>query len=303
MPRALPRIAGGIFVLALASIVASACASYDPNEDVGTTSLGLDAKCTADVNGVGTVDVETDYLPHVVHCENGGAPLESLKAQAVAARTYLYYKLQTSGSIDDGHGDQVYTCASEPDDVDREAVAETSGIVLQYESTTIAAFFVAGGAASPPKCIGSSSASTEKYVTYNAGLSGDAIEQSSIGYVSPKNYANRGCMSQLGSRCLANEGNSFDVILQFYYGSDIVFTQATGTCITSSLADGGTIFEPDGGIPPARDDDASTSDRSDDGSTLTEGGCSAAPGRADSRFAVACLGLVGALAFRRKKRN
>ena len=114
-------------------------------------------------------------------------------------------------------------------------------------------------------------------------------------------------MSQLGSRCLANEGNSFDAILQFYYGADIVFTQAAGTCITSSLSDGGTIFEPDGGItgstggiPPVRGDEAGVNGVSDDGSTLTESGCSSSPYESDARFGWLGLGVAIALVFRRK---
>lgn len=42
--------------------------------------------------------------------ENGGAPYEALKAQAIAARSYLlYYKIETSGSINDGQSNQVYS--------------------------------------------------------------------------------------------------------------------------------------------------------------------------------------------------
>lgn len=282
------RVAASVCVLATTVLVA--CASGpESGENTGISSAALDAYCTATVNGVGDLDVETDYLAHVVHCENGGAPLESLKAQAVAARSFLYYKLAKSGSINDGTGDQVYTCASGPDADDMEAVKETSGIVLQYKSTQVCAFFVAGGNASPPSCEGTGSdpTNTEKYVTYNAGLSGPDIHQSTIGFVDPSNYANRGCMSQLGSRCLADQGNSFDAILKFYYGDDIDFVQATGTCITEALPDGGTIFGPDGSISgstgsivPTRSGDASPTVSSNDGSTLNEsGGCAAAPTR------------------------
>src|SRR5262245_4893033 len=55
------------------------------------------AHCTIDVDGIGTIDMEADYLPHVVQCENGGAPLEALKAQAIAARSVAYYAIETSG--------------------------------------------------------------------------------------------------------------------------------------------------------------------------------------------------------------
>ena len=265
--------------MTFAAVALFACASTpDSREMTGSSAAALTAYCQAKVNGVGTLDVETDYLPHVVHCENGGAPLESLKAQAVAARTYLYYKLDTAGSVDDGQGDQVYSCASEPDANDIEAVAETSGIVLQYHDATICSFFVAGADASPPACAGTGSdpTNTEQYVTYNEGKSGSGIDQTSLGYVSPTNYANRGCMSQLGSRCLADQGDAFDAILKFYYGDDIGIVQSTGACISSTLPDGGSIFGSDGGkggTAPQRGD-GSTGNGSGDGSTLNEGsGC------------------------------
>jgi stage II sporulation SpoD-like protein len=263
------------------------------------------------------VDTETDYLPHVVHCENGGAPLESLKAQAVASRTYLAYKMDTSGSIADGQGDQVYTCASEPDANDIEAVNETSGIVLQYKNASIAAFFVAGADSTPPACMdeGTDSTDTVQYVTYNQGLSGSNINQTSLGFVDPTNYANRGCMSQLGSRCLANGGDSFDTILKFYYGDDIQIVQSTGTCVVANAPDGGgSIVQPDGGIigskggtggpaPSRKDGGGATS--SDDGSTLNDSnGCSfSARGRDEYSFEM-IFGVGMALAaFARKMRK
>lgn len=225
------------------------------SEHIGETSEALTAHCTANVVGHGAVDVEKVYLPDVVHCENGGAPLESLKAQAIAARTYLYYKLETGSSITDGQGDQVFTCGSHAGALEKQAVAETAGLVLRYNATTIAAFFVAGGSASPPACHDSSS-STSADVTYNAGKSGNAIHQTPLGLVDPSNLRNRGCMSQLGSRCLANEGKKADEILKFYYGDDIAITEATGPCIPQ---------------PPQADagSDAATSG---DGATLGDGG-------------------------------
>jgi MYXO-CTERM domain-containing protein len=201
-------------------------------EHVRKSAEKLDAYCTAPVTGSGTLDVETDYLPHVVHCENGGAPYESLKAQAVAARSFLYYKMETAGSIGDGQGDQVYSCGSGPSQQQIDAVKETSGQFLSYQGVVICAFYVAGSKQTPPACKGVNDVATEKYVTYNWGLSGDGIDQSSLGWVSASNKRNRGCMSQWGSRCLADDGWVYGDILKFYYGMDIVLETATGPCIT-----------------------------------------------------------------------
>ena len=175
-----------------AAVAASGCASAgddrgDDERVTGTSGEALTAACTASVAGT-TRDVETDYLPHVVHCENGGAPFEALKAQAVAARTFLYYKLETSGSIGDGQGDQVYSCGSPPTAEQIRAVAETEGQVLRYENATICSFFVAGGAASPPACH-DTPASTSGDVTYNEGLTGTAVHRSPLGDTSASNGA------------------------------------------------------------------------------------------------------------------
>ncbi len=220
--------------LGLVGMMAS-CASEPP--PVEQRRAAVTAYCTATVNGVGQVDVETDYLPHVVQCENGGAPLEALKAQAVAARTYLYYKLDTSGSVNDGTSDQVYSCGATPSALHIQAVQETAGQVLTYNGSTICAFFVAGGIPSASSCVWASGDSdptgTEHYVTYNWNLSGSNIEQTTLGWVSPSNVYNRGCQSQNGAHCLADEGWGYQDILRFYYGMDINIETAVGSCVTT----------------------------------------------------------------------
>jgi hypothetical protein len=210
------------------------------SETVRVEGQPLQAYCTAKVNGVGNVDVETDYLPHVVQCENGGAPFEALKAQAVAARTYLYYKLETSGSINDGTSDQVFSCGKTPNADQVKAVKETSGQFLSYKGTTICAFYVAGATQSPPGCQGNTNASTEKYVTYNWGLSGDQVHQTTLGWVSPTNKRNRGCQSQNGTSCLSNAGRPYTDMFKFYYGMDITLETATGPCVGGSGGAGGS---------------------------------------------------------------
>jgi hypothetical protein len=200
-----------------------------------TLRRGITAYCTAQVEGIGQVDTETDYLPHVVACENGAAPYEALKAQAVAARTFLYYKMDTWGQIGDGTHDQVYSCANQPQQVHYDAVAETAGQVLRYNDVTICSFYVAGAIPQPPGCVATASDpdphSTEWAVTYNEGLAGDDINQSPLGFVDPSNYLNRGCMSQNGASCLHDAGYGYQDILRFYYGADIVLETAQGECV------------------------------------------------------------------------
>jgi hypothetical protein len=232
-------------------------------ERVGEAAEPLTAICQAKVNGKGVKDVEADYLPHVVHCENGGAPYEALKAQAIAARTYLYYKIGKSGSINDGQSDQVYSCGSAPTAAQIKAVQETAGQVLRFKNTTIAAFFVAGAKQSPPSCKGnkSDSTNTEKFVTYNEGLSGSGIHQTTLGWVNPGNLENRGCMSQWGSRCLSTAGKSASSILKFYYGADIQIVQATGSCAKAPDADGDGVADSKDNCPKDKNADQKDTDK------------------------------------------
>jgi hypothetical protein len=247
-----PGHAAAAVAVAVGAIGATGCLGLDTE----IRTLALEAYCEVPVSGVGTLDVENDYLPHVIACENGAADFEALKVQAVSARSYLYYKLDTSGQIGDGTGDQVYTCNNMPGPDHFDAVAETSGEVLQYMGTQVAAFYVAGALQEPPGCIGGGSdpTATERYVTYNEGRSGADITQTTLGFVSPGNFANRGCMSQNGSHCLAELGRESDEILRFYYGEDIERVVSEGPCVTGNP----------GGDP--------------DGTTDLDGGCQAGAG-------------------------
>lgn len=223
-----------------------ACQGADtPLPRTETHRAAVTAYCTATVNGVGQVDVETDYLPHVVQCENGAASLEALKAQAVAARSYLYYKLDSAGSINDGTSDQVYSCGASPGPQHYQAVNETAGVVLTYSGVTICAFYVAGAIPSAASCVATASdadpTNTEHYVTYNQGLSGNNIEQTTLGWVNPGNLYNRGCKSQNGADCLSDGGWGYQDILRFYYGADIGIETAEGSCVTPTECTTGDI--------------------------------------------------------------
>ncbi|MFO0572160.1 MAG: thrombospondin type 3 repeat-containing protein [Polyangiaceae bacterium] len=204
------------------------------------------AYCTIPVTGAGTKSMEDDYLPHVITCENGGANLEALKAQAIAARSVAYYAMATKGSICDGQGCQVYSCSAKPSAKAYQAVKETAGMYLSFAGMLTYGFYVSGDSStSPPSCKGSPSAAMEKYVTYNQGLSGTSVKQTSLGYIGPPGYGqNRGCMSQWGARCLeANKSFDYKQILQFYYGSDIKILTAQGSCVGATDTDGDGVTD------------------------------------------------------------
>lgn len=224
------------------------------------------AHCTVQVDGIGEISMEEDYLPHVIQCENGGANLEALKAQAIAARSVVYYSIETAGSICDSQGCQVYSCGADPEPIHIQAVQETSGMYLMYNNTLTYGFFVAGDSGvQPPACIGSDgAASTEHWVTYNEGLSGDNVTQTELGFIhSPGDSGygqNRGCMGQWSARCLENN-NGYDYvgILKFFYGDDIGIEQAQGECVTPMGTSGGV-------------DTGAATESGSDTTPITEGG-------------------------------
>ncbi|MCK5800254.1 MAG: hypothetical protein KAI47_23850, partial [Deltaproteobacteria bacterium] len=238
-PRFFSRASVLLGVFSLGALVAlsvslSACGSGD---DIGMQRYKLAAKCSITVVGKGVKDMEKDYLPHVITCENGMADFEALKAQAVAARSYAYYVTRNGGSIQDGQSHQVYTCSAQPQQRHYDAVKATAGQVVRYKQTVICAFYVAGAKPSDPVgCVAKSSdpdgTHTEKYVTYNEGKSANGITQSSLGWVNTGNIYNRGCKSQNGANCLSKAGRGYVDILRFYYGADIELYQTTGSCVT-----------------------------------------------------------------------
>jgi len=217
---------------------------------IETSEAPLPAYCSARIEGLGPLDVETQYLPRVVQCENGAAGFEALKAQAVAARSYLYYRLRLVGYIRDGQQDQVYSCGRTPTRQQVEAVRATSGLVLAHGGDTVATFYVAGAQAEAPSCTGEGAGvqNTERFVTYNEGQSGAEVEPSPLGDVD--NPQNRGCMSQNGANCLSQAGRAYDDILHFYYGADARLIRAVGPCIDTSVSadestDAGDPVEPE----------------------------------------------------------
>lgn len=242
MPRRVLQALRWLAVVMGSTAALQGCASGVPERALRPAPLGEPwhgrslepqaALCSARVAGHGVVDVERDYLPRVVSCENGGAGFEALKAQAVAARSYLRHTLERRRSITDGAAAQVYSCGRAPRPEHYRAVAETAGQILRYRGTTVAAFYVAGAKQTPPSCTDRASdrSRTERYVTYNGTRAGEAIRQSKLGRIASNNLANRGAMSQNGAGCLARLGWSYEDVLRFYYGRDIEIARTYGPC-------------------------------------------------------------------------
>ncbi len=105
------------------------------------------------------VDIE-DYLKSVVPSESYSSwPLETLKAQAVAARTYAWYQLLHRKTwvydLVDDEGDQAYKGVKRERAKSTRAVEETSGRILTYKNKPILAMYSAnsGGHTADAKSI------------------------------------------------------------------------------------------------------------------------------------------------------
>lgn len=163
------------------------------------------------------LNIETEYLPYVVAAENDIAPFESMKAQAVASRTYAYYKKEHPSGVNfdiyDDSRDQNYKPWLVLTDNLINSVSQTNGIVLKWGGVIICGFYISGDG------------SYAQYVTYNEGKSGDGITQSSIGWITNPpslNPYNRGAIGQLQANVLANNGYTWQNILKYFYGNDII---------------------------------------------------------------------------------
>ncbi len=100
---------------------------------------------TNGLTAVNYVDLE-QYLYSVLGAEmNGNWPLEALKAQAVAARTYAIYKRENERNdiydLDDTQASQVYNGVESESPGTYAAVSATTGQVLTYKNQIILSVF------------------------------------------------------------------------------------------------------------------------------------------------------------------
>lgn len=154
------------------------------NDDgsIGTISLYNNKYGTRSYRGDMTFDISSggvrlinrvyieDYLYGVLAGELSNTfPLETLKAQAVIARSYVYNKMQGNEpnyEINDTSGDQVYKGYNSQNNNIIRAVDETAGVMLKYGSSYVNAYFGAsnGGQVELPGNAWSSSSSAGCYV-------------------------------------------------------------------------------------------------------------------------------------------
>ena len=96
-------------------------------------------------NAINLVELE-DYVASVLPSEMPRSwPLEALKAQAIAARSYVLASLGKNGSngfdVRPGVSDQVYKGVAQESEATCRAVRETAGMVIKHENMIVTAFF------------------------------------------------------------------------------------------------------------------------------------------------------------------
>lgn len=176
---------------------------------------------------IDTVDGSTkleSYVAGVVAAENGAAAQAALRAQAVAARTFVLRAMRDDPNlgtykkpIPNSERFQVYVHSPSPRAV--LAAAETAGIVCRYKGELIICNYVAGAIWTTAGKPGQDPTATEKWVTYNDGKTGAAVKPTSLSNTGRTD--NRGCKSQNGADWLARNGQDYRTILRYFYGADL----------------------------------------------------------------------------------
>lgn len=242
--NAMRRIAISLAVSLVTLLLCSSILPFNPSytsadSQLLTTSIRVKTVTYGD-GSVKTLDLESEYLPVVVACENQNALPEAMRAQAVASRTYaLYFKGHPLGEdfdLYDGEMSQVYNPGDPTHPVlpkHEQAVADTSGVVLKYNGSPICAFFVSG------KNIPGID-ETYIYVTNNEGKTGDDVIPSTIGH--PANPLNRGCMGQIQADELESvHGYDYPRILKYFYGADIEGLSTTALDLVFAIDSSGSM--------------------------------------------------------------
>lgn len=196
----------------------------------------VDSVCRSiTVAGVGTMSVD-EYVAGVVEHEFGGAPFETKKAQAVAARSY-----GLAGASKDENGncsigdtsESFQTYSSSPSETSRQAAEETSGQILVREDGGVArAEYSSNSLPEPYNSYGNTIVMSERNLEIprswwqlhktcsDASLNTAKNEKDAYGRIVYGCGHGRG-MGQIAAMYLDMEKNyTYDQILEFFYGAD-----------------------------------------------------------------------------------
>ena len=196
--------------------------------------IGYNGVCsTVNVNGT-SVPLD-DYIAGVVKRELGSGSIEVLKAQAIAARSFLLYQKRNSSdcSVVNGQSFQAYAGVDESNPSDQvyfQAARETSGMVVsrngaiantQYQSYPAGQFQTEDSSGWHVKFQRWSDDPSSTW-TWN-GPPKATVKSISSGVEMDYNNAHNWGMSQTIARYLANaEGYTYQKIIELFYAEPIV---------------------------------------------------------------------------------
>lgn len=221
---------------------------------ISTQTVGEVCKSIS-VNGE-TMSVD-DYVAHVITNEFGGAPEETLKAQAIAARSYgvAGAKKDSQGNCvisDTSEGFQTYAATASERSI--QAAKDTSGMVLLNKDGNVArAEYSSNSLTKAYSSFGNTITMSERnleiprdWYSKNKTCSDDSLNKAN----SNKDAYGRtvyGCghgrgMGQIAAKYLAEEKNyTYDQIIEYFYGKDSPYQWTLGSPNGSSSNCGSTL--------------------------------------------------------------
>jgi peptidoglycan hydrolase-like amidase len=178
-----------------------------------------------------TLDIE-EYLLGVVPAEMyESAAMDALKAQAVAARTYVLKRALEGTVITDTSNHQAYKVSlSQSCPRSRQAVMATKGEVLFHSNKLINCFYSASNGGITKR---SGDVWSQHYPYYVTKVDDWDVEANRE---KPTKASHGIGMSQIGAMWVAKNGVSYKQILSFYY---------EGTALVSNYGQGGFSLPPD----------------------------------------------------------
>ena len=231
-----------LLVLFIAIIVALGLLKSDGSVSEDCIDVeNVDEVCTTiTVTDHGTMSVD-EYVAGVVQHEFGGAPDETLKAQAIAARSYgiAGSKKNGNGNCSVGRPSEGFqTYSDDPSDKAIQAANDTSGMVMVTENGSVARTeYSSNSLPNAYDSYGDTITMSERnlkiprnWFSANKTCSDSALNSYNIndGRVEKDAYGREvyGCghgrgMGQIAAKYLDNEkGYTYEQILEFFYGKD-----------------------------------------------------------------------------------
>lgn len=162
------------------------------------------------------IDLET-YLLGVVPSEIGNAPVEACAAQAIAARTFTINQVAAKGYITDNSSiDQAYR-ASRLTGYENayEGVRKTQHLYLVYNEKVAKTFYSH-----------SNGGRVRSYYNVWGGRNYPYLQEKTDPYDNGKKNGHGVGLSQTGAIAMANQGEDFEDILQFYFpGTEVISSE------------------------------------------------------------------------------